>query len=140
MKTFKSTDALKQAALSKGASASVGGVKFNSTADKIAAVPTPKPEPVKPPEPAPALSAALPTPDLAPIVQSAVDAMAASVNIVTMDNAKVMAEVAKVMEKIAMQTTAPSAAPQADPAKAWKLKVNRDTRGFMDTVDITRVG
>jgi hypothetical protein len=92
----------------------------------------PPPEPIKYQEPAV---------DLACIVQPAVDAMACSVAEIAKDSARVMEEVAKAVERITLQTavTTPEPAPEA-PAKAWKLKINRDLRGFMDTVDITRVG
>ena len=154
MKTVKSTEDLKRFALSKGASASFGGERFNSTADKVVAVSTPKPEaqPVSQvvipdvaktiPQPAavdvlPAIKDAM-----APIIQCAVDAMAASVSDIAKDNARVMQEVMKAVERI---TTAPPAAATNTHAgsefiaKAWQLKVNRDTRGFMDTVDIKQV-
>ena len=146
MKTFKSADALKTAALQRGASASVGGVKFNSTADKVNAVfPVPLPEPEQP-KPQPIIETVLiqeppKQQDLAPIVQTAVDAMAASVKAVSIDNAKVMEEVAKVMEKISLQPQQTPQAPLETPAKHWRLKVNRNSRtGLMETCDIERIG
>lgn len=72
------------------------------------------------------------------------DAMAACVSDIAKDNARVMHEVMKAVERI---TAAPPAALVTTDtstktefvAKAWQLKVNRDTRGFMDTVDIKQV-
>lgn len=151
MKTFKSVDALKTAALQKGASASVGGIKFNSTADKVNAVqfPIPVPEPVQEqpkPEPIPEPPKPVEVPqaqDLAPIVQSAVDAMAASVSEVTKDSARVMSEVLKFTEQLALANSSPTqtGAPADTPAKHWRLKVNRNQRtGLMESCDIERIG
>jgi type IV secretory pathway VirB10-like protein len=151
MKIVKSTEDLKRMALARGASASFGGAKFNSTEDRVSSrpiKPEPKPEPTpeppkeKPPEPRIEQPKAV---DLAPIVQAAVNAMAASVSDIAKDNARVMQEVMKAVERItaappaALATTSTSTVSEIA-AKAWQLKVNRDTRGFMDTVDIKQIG
>jgi hypothetical protein len=70
--------------------------------------------------------------------------MAASVSDIAKDNARVMQEVMKAVERIAAAPPAALAATDTSTktefvAKAWQLKVNRDTRGFMDTVDIKQV-
>lgn len=146
MRTVKSTDALQLLALRKGASASVGGSQFNSTGDKVDAVRQTKPEPTPEPKPEPVTepTKAEQLPDLAPIVQSAVDAMAASVSEVAKDNARVMGEVLKAVERITAVTPSAPAGTQtispAAPDKNWRLVINRNLRGVMETVDITRVG
>lgn len=150
MKTFKSAEALQRAALQRGVSATVGGRVFNTAGDRVA-VDRPTKAPAKAEEPVapepivvkiPELVSARHEPiDLAPIVQGAVDAMASSVSEIARDNAKVMEEVVKAVQKITEIPAHMIAAPAAvEPAsKHWRLTVNRNLRGFMETVDIKKV-
>lgn len=152
MKTVKSANHLERLAFSRGASASLGDVRFNSSASKGLLTPAevkalqplepiepiepiePVKVEVKPEAPTEIKAEVKPEPvDLAPILQSAVDAMAASVSEVAKDSARVMAEVCKAVERMS--------APEVEPKKPvqWTLKVNRDLRGLMETVDIKQV-
>ena len=127
MKIVKSTDELKRLALSKGASVSVGRDRFNSTSEKVApqAVKVePKPEPKPEPTPAPV--------DLMPTIQGALAAMngyAASAQELSQSNAKVMLEMQKALSQLPEPT---------EPLKErkWKLTVNRDTRGLLQSIDV----
>ena len=157
MKVVKSTDELKRMALARGVSASVGKTRFNLASVKSSEAPKVEPkidqvaepveEPIKAPDPTPEPPKEPPAPqvqpaqDLAPIVQCAVDAMAASVSEVAKDNARVMDAVVKAVARISAPSPInfPEQVTPEPSAKHWRLKVNRDTRGIMETVDIVRI-
>lgn len=112
MKVVKSTNDLKRLALTKGASVSVGGVKFNI--DQVKAKVEP-PEPPKPPEP--------PQQTGNQDFVDAVQAVAASNDELGKSNNLVMSELKKLLSK-------------QEPHKKWRLTVNRDTRGVLQSIDV----
>jgi hypothetical protein len=149
MKTVKSREDLERLALSRGASASIGASRFNSTATTVAAVVQQKPaEQLVIPVAELAPKAPDPTPSTPTQVEVKVDvsdlagsvaAMGESLACIARDNAAVMEEVRKAMDRLACAPVTTPADNSSIREHAWKLKVNRDTRGFMETVDITRV-
>lgn len=138
MKSVKSVSHLQTLALGKGASARVGGVTMNSTAERIQTASQPKPEPVAPPE-APAKPVAEPkSPDLLPALITSMDHIGACVkqsNEAQSTNAEALTGLAKILEKLIQQTPAQKAVGQ-EVAKqvivnGWVMTVQRDTRGLM---------
>lgn len=140
MKSVKSVSHLQTLALGKGASARLGGVTMNSTAERI------QPSPAKPSQPEPVKPVAAPTtpkpetraPDLMPALLESVAAMgdyACQAQAAQDTNTRVLAEMGRVLEAIAKL---PQPQPmQETAAKGWLLKVERDTRGLMTDIICT---
>jgi len=144
MKTVKSSQALRSMALARGASTAVGKDKFNSAMEKVKAQkPEPKsviPEPVKEPEKVVEKAVEKPEPriefkpeiivqDVMPAVQASIDAFAANSLQTEKSNSAVMEEIQKAISKLSE--------PKSSPEK-WRLTVNRDTRGILQSIDVTK--
>jgi hypothetical protein len=138
MKSVKSIDALKRLALVSGSSASIAGRQFNEAGDRVTLVPpTPKvdptPEPLKAVEIPAAPPVVPPAPDVMPAIQGALDSIegyAANAAALSESNARVIAQVQKVLDRISSPTEAP-------PPCKWVFSVERDTRGLMTRVVAT---
>jgi len=133
MKTVKSSEALKGLALTRGASASFGGGKFNSTGEKVKPSkpePTPKPEPI--PEPKAEIKQEPILPALKEVLTS-IDGFAASTLKIEQSNQAVMVEIQKAVERMSIAPETPKPEPQK-----WKLVVNRDTRGVLQSIDVSK--
>ena len=127
-------------ALARGASTSIGKDKFNSAMEKVKAQkPEPKsviPEPVKEPEkvvekPEPRIEfkPEIIVQDVMPAVQASIDAFAANSLQTEKSNSAVMEEIQKAISKLSE--------PKSSPEK-WRLTVNRDTRGILQSIDVTK--
>jgi len=141
MKTVKSSQALRSMALARGASTSIGKDKFNSAMEKVK--PTPKPEPkvvapepikepekvVEKPEPRIEFKPEIIVQDVMPAVQASIDAFAANSLQTQKSNSAVMEEIQKAISKLSE--------PKSSPEK-WRLTVNRDTRGILQSIDVTK--
>jgi len=138
MKTVKSSQALRSMALARGASTSIGKDKFNSAMEKVKAQ---KPEPkavvhikepekvVEKPEPRIEFKPEIIVQDVMPAVQASIDAFAANSLQTEKSNSAVMEEIQKAISKLSE--------PKSSPEK-WRLTVNRDTRGILQSIDVTK--
>lgn len=123
MKVVKSAEALKRLALARGSSASVGGVKFNSTSDRVIAERTPKSEPKPAPPEAPKPVAT----DNAELLGKIVELLARPAPEVRLPDI-VMPEI--VLPEIKLPA-------QAEAKTSWVFKVERDVRGLMTQIVAT---
>lgn len=115
MKTVKSIAELKQMALARGATVAVGNQRFNTTGERVAAMP--KRETAKPAEPAPAPAPAPAAPEI------------------NVD----MAPVAQAQERMAQmlsQALASMPVPAA-PVREWLFTVERDSSGLLTSIRAT---
>jgi len=142
MKTVKSSQALRSMALARGASTSIGKDKFNSAMEKVKAQ---KPEPkavvhikepekvvekaIEKPEPRIEFKPEIIVQDVMPAVQASIDAFAANSLQTEKSNSAVMEEIQKAISKLSE--------PKSSPEK-WRLTVNRDTRGILQSIDVTK--
>lgn len=122
MKTVKSTDHLNHLALSRGATVVVGGLVFNRAGDSVKDV-------VKQGKPVRA-EVASPEPKPDPSIQTAVEAMSDCAAVMSESATQTMAEIKKVLEKM------PATIEPDDKPKKWKLTVQRDTRGLLQSIDV----
>jgi methionine synthase II (cobalamin-independent) len=146
VRIVKSTDDLKRLALARGASASIGGAKFNSSSEQVADVKRPEEKKVsesltlaKPETPEPAAKVA-PAEAPGPSIQSAMDVIgeyATSADELSKSNAQVITEIQKAIAQLSQ--VAQPVAQVGDvqlPRRQWKLTVNRDTRGLLQSIDV----
>ncbi len=126
-------------ALARGASTAVGKDKFNSAMEKVKAKkPEPKVEPVveikpepKPdqkPEQAVEFRPEIIVQDVMPAVQASIDAISANTLQTEKSNSAVMEEIQKAITKLS----------ETKPTQKWKLTVNRDTRGILQSIDVMK--
>lgn len=132
MKTVKTASDLQRLALTKGASASVGGVRFNSAFDTVT---TDRPAKAKPVAP----EAVQPTaPDSAMLLSKIIELLARPTPEIKMPDIVIpeikMPEIK--MPDIQWPSTPTPTAPPAQ-AVSWCFKVERDVRGFMTQIVAT---
>lgn len=124
-RTVKSASDLKRLALATGASLEHSGGKFNTTMDRAAAT---KPEPKEEPKPAPVVvppahqDSFVINLDMEPLA-SAIDA----------GNERICESITKTLKEIQV----PGQVEQTGKAQpcSWVFTVNRDTRGFIQSVE-----
>lgn len=142
MKTVKSAEILKGVALARGASASFGKERFNSTLSQVATSAAAKPEPAA----KPAQVAAESKPEVATAPQKearqdpAISVLAESIGELSehalkieRSNSAVITEIQKAIERLSA-----SPEPLKPVAQVWKLIVNRDTRGLLQSIDVSK--
>ncbi len=137
MKKVKSLAELKRMALAKGATLEVGGDRFNTTMERVHNKPAPEkaaePEAKVEPATAPPVEAKVIQPvsvqesfainlDMAPVAD-AIDA----------GNQRICESIAKALKEIPVPAQAIEAPGQH--ACSWVFTVNRDTRGFIQSVE-----
>ena len=133
-KQIKSLSELKNSALSRGASLDIGGEKFNSNHDKVAVA-------RRLPEPVAQVKVEIPVAPVAPESRESRESQAATpVNVDMAPVAKAIEDSqGKMGQLIADALKNIPSAPQVSGATptSWVFKINRDTRGYIETVEAT---
>lgn len=143
MRSVKTTDDLRRLALVRGASATVGGQSFNSSSEKLKDAKKPEPEiksvpgteliekPAEPPVVSSVAPVVINQVDVLPALKGSIDAMhgyAAKVDETQKSNSLVLDSMKEVISKLAEK--------EPDKKRSWKLKVNRDLRGILESIDV----